>query len=275
MPINSIDNFIASSRQDLRIMKTTTRTSVANIPFSVFDIAWAPGAGVLAGTSTTAWVVPTDATAGTPLVNAFGAWATWYITSVEFSNTVSCRMTLFDMLFKSGAYAFTAGTTTLSAQPSYSSRVPAAGTDFTNTEIWIEVSTAFVTGTAWQVQVTYTNQSGTTGRTSIISAAQAAAALTLGKMFQIALQAGDTWVQKIESVIVTNGGTAMTAGNFNVLVLRRITIGRIRVANDLIKIPLLQTGMPIVYADSAFYLQVTADSTSTGLPECYFQVANL
>lgn len=108
------------------------------------------------------------------------------------------------MLFKAGAYAFTAGTTTLSAQPSYASRIPASGTDYTGTEIWIEVTTAFVTGTAWQVQVTYTNQSGTAGRTSIISAAQAAAGLTLGKMFQIALQAGDTGVQKIESVIVTN-----------------------------------------------------------------------
>ena len=48
----------------------------------------------------------------------------------------------------------------------------------------------------------------------------AAAALTLGKMFQLPLQAGDSGVQKIESVVVTNGTTAMTAGNFNVLVLR-------------------------------------------------------
>lgn len=58
-------------------------------------------------------------------------------------------------------------------------------------------------------------------------------------MFQIALQAGDTGIQKIESVIVTNGGTAMTAGNFNVLVLRRLGQARIRVANDTQKIPLL------------------------------------
>lgn len=45
--------------------------------------------------------------------------------------------------------------------------------NYYDTEIWIEVTTAFVTGTAWQVQVTYTNQSGVTGRTSIISSAQA------------------------------------------------------------------------------------------------------
>lgn len=82
-------------------------------------------------------------------------------------------------------------------------------------------------------------------------------------MFQIALQAGDTGVQKIESVIVTNGGTAMTAGNFNVLVLRRLGGARIRVANDAVKIPMMQSKLPIVYADSALILVVQADSTST------------
>lgn len=275
MPINTLDQYIASAKQDLSITKTATRTSVALIPFSVFDLAGNPWAWTLAGTSTANGVVPTDATAGTPLVNAFWGWATGYITDLEFSSTVAWRIWLYDMLFKAGAYAYTAGTTTLSSQPSYSSRIPAAWTDFTNTQIWIEVTTAFVTGTAWQVQITYTNQSWTAGRTSIISAAQAAAALTLGKMFQIALQAGDTGVQKIESVIVTNGGTAMTAGNFNVLVLRRLGGTRIRVANDAVKIPMMQSKLPIVYADSALILVVQADSTSTWLPECNFQISNL
>lgn len=275
MTINSLDQYIQSAKQDLRINKTASRTSVANIPFSVWDLAGDPWAWTLAGTSTANGVVPTDATAWTPLINAFGAWASGYITTLEFSSNVVWRLALFDLLFKAGAYAYTAGTTSLSSQPSYSSRVPASGTDFTNTEIWIEVSTAFVTGTAWQVQITYTNQSGTAWRTSIISASQNAAALTLGKSFQIALQAGDTWVQKIESVIVTNGGTAMTAGNFNVLVLRRLGQARIRVANDTIKIPLLGSWMPQIFADSALYLQVQADSTSTGLPECFIQISNL
>jgi hypothetical protein len=182
-------------------------------------------------------------------------------------------MKIFDMLFKAGAYAFTAGTTALAAQPSYSSRVP-SGIDFTDTQIWIEVTTAFLTGTAWQVQVTYTNQSGTAGRTSIISAAQAAAALTLGRMFQMALQSGDTGVQKIESVIVTNGVTAMTAGNFNVLVLRPLWSGRCRLSNDGAVHDWQATAMPIIYSDSALTLAVNADSSSTGIPELEFVIAN-
>jgi hypothetical protein len=276
MAIATLDQYIAAVKQRIPLVKTATRTSVALIPFSVFDLAGNPGAGTLAGTSTSAGVVPTDATAGCPLLNFSSGVC--YLSKVEYYSSVLSRLAIYDMLFKAGAYAFTAGTTSLSAQPAISQRCPdypGSGTVFGNgNEIWIEVSTAFVTGTAWQVQVTYTNSAGTTGRTSIISAAQAAAALTLGKMFQLALQAGDSGVQKIESVIATNGGTAMTAGNFNVLILRPLWYSRVRIANDADIHDMLRTGLPIVYQDSAFILVVTADSTSTGLPDVVIEIAN-
>jgi hypothetical protein len=272
MAITTLDGLIAAGKQRVPFKKTASRTAVANIWFSLFDLAGDPGAGTLAGTSTANGIVPTSATAGCPLLNSIST-NTGYLMNVEFANSVASRLQLADMLFKAGAYAFTAGTTSLTSQPSYSGRVP-GGTDFTNTEIWIEVTTAFVTGTAWQVQITYTNQSGTAARTSIISAAQAASALTAGKMFQIALQAGDTGVQKIESVIATNGGTAMTAGNFNVLVLRPLWSGRVRVANDGDLHDYLRVGLPQVWDTSALILMVNADSTSTGLPECLLTVSN-
>lgn len=273
MTISTLDQLIAAASQRVSLLKLASRTSVAAVSFSVFDLSGNPGAGTLAGGNSANGIVPTGVTLGCPSIMAFGASAKGYINRIEFSNTVPCRLQLFDMLFKAGTYSFAAGTTTLSSQPSYSGRV-LGGTDFTNTEIWVEVSTAFVTGTAWQVQVTYTNQSGTTGRTSTISIAQAAAGLTLGKMFQLALAPGDTGVQKIESVIVTNGGTAMTAGAFNVLVLRRLWQGRVRVANDGDTHDMFKTGMPEIFASSAFVLVVTADSTSTGLPEVVLEVVN-
>lgn len=254
-------------------MKTASRTNVAAVPFSVLDLAGNPGAGVLAGANTANGVVPTDATVGFPVINDFAGGTTGYIGGIQFGNSVACRFTLFDLLFKAGAYAFTAATTTLSAQPSYSSRV-LGGTDYTNTEIWIEVSTAFVTGTAWQVTVTYTNQAGTAGRSTVISAAQAAAALTLGKLFQLALAPGDTGVQKIESVIVTNGGTAMTAGAVNVLVMRRLWTGRVRIANDGDTHDIMKTGMPQIFQDSALYLTIAADGTSTGIPEIQLEIVS-
>ena len=163
---------------------------------------------MLAGTSTTAGVVPTDATAGTPAVSAFGASATGYLSQVEFGSSVACRIKIFDMLFKAGAYAFNAAVT-LAAQPSFSSRVP-GGTDFTDTQIWIEFVTAS-TGVQ-SVAVTYTNQAGVAAKTTGVVVT---AAGTIGRMFQMPLAAGDTGVQKIDSVT----GTVATVGTFNVLVL--------------------------------------------------------
>lgn len=270
MPITSLNDYINAAKQRAPIVKTAARTSVALNAFSVFDLSGQPGSGTLPGTSTTGGVVPTDATAGCPLIQ-FNT-GTGYLTKVEYYNTVPCRLEVADLLFKAGAYGFATGTTTLSAQPSYLGRTPdGVGV---GCEIWIEVSTAFATGTAWQVQVTYTNSAGTTGRTSIISTAAAAAALTLGKMFMIALQAGDVGVQKIDSVIVTNGGTAMTAGAFNVLVKRPLWFNRVTVANGGAVSNFLDTGAPVVYSDSALILIVTPDSTSTGLPDIMLEISN-
>jgi len=272
MAISTADQYIAAAKQRIPWVKTASRTTVALNAFSMFDLAGSPGAGVLAGTSTANGVVPTAATAGAPLINAFGGGAVGYLSGVEISSTVVSRVNIYDLVFKAGAYAFTAGTTALSAQPSFASRMP--GANYGGTEIWVQVSTAFVTGTSWQVQVTYTNQAGVAGRTTVVSAAAAAAALSLGKEFLLALQAGDSGVQKIESVIVTNGGTAMTAGAFNVLVRRRLLSTRIATANGTTKLDLFGTGMPVVHSDSCIDVQIIADSTSTGLPDINLEIAN-
>lgn len=272
MAISSFDGFIASAKQYTSLFKSVSRTAVATAWFSIFDLAGNPGAGVLAGASTLAGVVPTDATVGFPIIDAFGASATGYLAQVDFGSSVACRMKLFDMVFKAGAYGFATATANLIAQPSYAARIP--GGAFGNTQIWIEISTAFVTGTAWQVQIGYTNQAGTAGHLGVILPATAAAGLTLGRMYQISLQAGDTGVQTINSVIVTNGGTAMTAGAFNVLVMRPIWSGRVRIANDGDVHDLAKTAMPVLFADSAIYLAIAPDSTATGIPEIEFVIAN-
>lgn len=141
MAITTLDQLIAAPSQKISYTKTNTVTTVAAIPFSVFDRNGNPGAGTLAIGNTANGVVPTDATAGYPTINAFGVGNTGYINSVTFGSTVACRITIFDCLFSAGAYAFNANTT-LASQPSYTSRV-LGGTDFSNTEIWIEAVTAF------------------------------------------------------------------------------------------------------------------------------------
>lgn len=264
MAILTLDQYIGSAKQAIALAKTASRTAVASSWFSVYDLAGNPGAGTLAGTSTTTGVVPTDATAGHPTINAFGGSATGYLAQVEFGSSVACRIKLFDLLWKGGAYAFNAATSG-NTPTSFSSRVP-GGTDFTDTQIWYEQVTA---GTGVQsVAVTYTNQSGTTGRST--GTVVAPAAMIQGRMMQLPLQAGDTGVQGITGVT----GTVATAGTFNILVMRPLWAGRCKIANDGDMHDLSKTGMPVVYADSALMIAVSPDSTATGIPELEFVIAN-
>ena len=112
------------------------------------------------------------------------------------------------------------------------------------------------------------NREGTTGRTT--GTVALGTAPTVGRMFKLPLQAGDTGVQKIESVT----GSVASAGTFNILVLRSLWTGRCRTANDGDDHAFDKTGMPEVFADSALIGMVAADSTSSGVPEMWIEIAN-
>lgn len=262
MAITTLDGLIAAPKQRVRILKTTSRTAVAANWFSVFDLAGSPGAGVLAGTSTTTGVVPTDATAGTPPINAFGGGATGYLANVAYASPVACRLMLFDLLWKGGAYAFNANTTG-NTPTSYASRVP-GGTDFNNTELWLEQVTA---GTGVQnVAVTYNDQGGASSSTGTV----ATAANIVGRMWPLPLAAGDSGVQGVTGVV----GSVATAGTFNILVVRPLWHGRVIAANFGALDDYLRIGLPQVFADSALCLAVCPDSTATSLPELMLTLAN-
>lgn len=264
MTISSLDGYIAAASQRVTINKTASITAAALAATQVLQVAGNPGAGVLAGTNTANGVVPTDTVAGFPVINAFGGGNVGYIAGVTFGGTVASRLALFDCLFKAGAYAFNTNVA-LTAQPSYSGRV-IDGTDFTNTEIWIEAVTAF-TGNQ-SIAVTYTNQAGVTGRTTGTIATGVAP--IIGRMLQLPLQAGDTGVQKIESVV----STVSTVGTFNVLVLRRLWSGRVIAANWGDTHDFLKTGMPQIFDTSALMAIVQPDGTATGLFELVAEVVN-
>lgn len=262
MAINTLDQYIASAKQKLQWVKTTGRTTVATIWFSLFDVAGNPGAGVLAGTSQAAGVVPDNTTAGCPTINPFGGGALGYIGNVEFGSSVACRMKLYDMLFKAGAYAFNANQA-LAAQPSFLSRLP--NSDYKGLEIWIEAVTAF-TGNL-TVTITYTNEAGVGGRTATLAVG---AAMILGRCQQVPLQAGDLGVQKIDNVV----GSVASVGTFNVLILRELWGGRVKIANDGDNHSFEKTGLPQIYATSAIIALIAADSTSSGIPELQIDVVN-
>lgn len=256
MAIITEDNLIACIKQNLTLKKTGAVTTIANAPFSLWSAAGNPGAGTLAGTSTTTGVVPTQATAGAPSIPSIGG-AEYKLLGIDYGNTVACRMRLYDLLWKGGAYAFNANTSG-NTPASYAARVP-NGTDFTNLEIWVEQVTAATGNQA--VNVTYINEAGTTGRTT--GATGIGAAPTVNRMWQLPLQAGDKGVQGITGV----AGSVASAGTFNVLVLRPLWTGRVRVANDGDVHGIDKTLMAQLYAGSCLFMQMIADGTSSGVPD--------
>jgi hypothetical protein len=267
MAIATLDQLIAAAKQRITLQKTASRTTIANAWFSVFELAGNPGAGTLAGTSTTTGVVPDDTIAGFPSINTFGGGAVGQLLNVDFGNTVACRVRVYDLLWKGGAYAFNAA---VSGQTpaSFLGRIP-GGTNADTagvTEIWVETVTAATGNQTWNV--TYNNEAGTTGRTT--GAVGIGAAPTLGRCWQLPLQAGDRGVSGITGVA---GGTG-SAGTANILVLRPLWTGRMKAANDGDLHDYLRTGQPRVFDTSALVMLINADSTSSGLPELDITIGN-
>lgn len=262
MAITTLDGYIASKKQLVMQKKTTSMTAVAQMYTSPFAIAGIPGAGTLAGTNTANGLVPTHLTAGCPLIAPFTG-PKGYISRINCYGSVSGQIILADLLFKAGAYSYNSNVT-LSSQPSYASRIPDGG--YGGTEIWIEAVTAF-TGNL-SIAVTYTNGAGVTGRTTGTIATGIAP--IIGRCIRLPLQAGDTGVQKIESVVAT----VATVGTFNVLVVRPLQTVRIPFAGYSEARDLYGTGMMEIFADSALVTFVRPDSTATGLPEWEIEIAD-
>lgn len=260
MAIVSLDGYISAAKQRLTWMKTGTRTLVAAMPYTVFDIAGNPGAGTLNVGNTANGLVHTDETAGYPLIASFGG-ADGYVAKVDFGSSVACCFDVFDRLFVAGAYAYNSDTT-LASQPSYAGRVP--NTNYNGLQLWVEQVTV---GTGVQhVQINYLDQDGDAGDTGDVTLITTT---PVGRCAQIPLAAGDSGVSQIVRV----RGLTASGGTFNVMVLRPIWMGRCVTANFGDVHDLLKTAMVPIYDTSALYILLYADSTAVGLPMITMQIA--
>lgn len=263
MAITTLDGLIAAPRQQVAYLKTVNVSSTAAQITAVHQQAGNPGAATLSAGNTANGAVPTDATTGWPVVNAFGVGARGYVTGIQYSNSVASNIIIYDRLFHAGAYSFNANTT-LADQPSYAGRVP-GGNDFTGLELWVEAVTAF-TGNL-SINVGYRNQAGADVTTGVIATGIAPA---VGRIIQLPLAAGSSGIQRINSVVATNS----TVGTFNLVVVRRLATLRVPAANVGGQVGFDVTGMPEVFADSAITMAVQPDGTSTGLPYALIEIKN-
>lgn len=269
MAIATADGWFAAAKQKTQIRKNGALTTVAAQLFSNWDVAGNPGAGSLTIGNTTTGVVPTDAAAGAPIINAFGGAATGYLAAGRFRSAVAGGATLVDRLWHAGSVLMNAlATTSFASQPAITQRLP-GGNDYSNTEIWLEFNAA-VSATATTITVNYTNEAGVAGRVTVVTGSLSG--YITRRIEVLALQAGDKGVQKIDSITV--GGTVATTGSVNVLLVRRLADFDCRIANSLDSQAWDLIGAPVVFSDSCLFAPCQPDSTSGGTTTLGLDIIN-
>ena len=256
MAITTFAQLRAANRQLINIGYATSRNiGTAGYYTSMMGVAPLNGAtGTLAGTSTTTGVVPTDLTAGFPILEPFNALP-GYVADIDCTNTIQTRLMLVDTLWKAGAYAFNASTSG-NTPTSYASRIP--GGDYTGTSVWLEVVTAF-TGSP-SVVLNYINQDGV-AKTSGASPLQGPLT-NPGRVGRLGLLAGDTGVQGITGLTITGA----TAGTFNILVVRELaTVFTEFQGNSASFTGVSKILLPQIYEDSALQIFSGGNATTSGV----------
>ena len=159
---------------------------------------------------------PTNATMGAlPFTDPTGGRAKYLCGGYAYTNNFGA-MTLYDRL---ADYRGLSGTST-SAQNTTSLAVNRyTGTESIGNQIWLEIYT-IVGATATTATVSYTNQAGTSGRTSKAVVFGGTARREATRHIRVPLADGDTGVRSVESV--TLAATTGMAGDFGVTIAREI-----------------------------------------------------
>ena len=266
MAITTGDGYIASTKQMIPYVKTTALTALtAGFRFTLQNAIGNPAAGTLAATSNPGALF-TAGSNGFPAINF--STGSGYLTRVYYYGSVLGRFDIWDKIYGIAVPLNALATITVSSPPSITGRI-VNGNDYSSVRIFVEITTTMA-ASATTIQVTYTDQAG------ISRAAAATATLSgfvAGRWIEIPLVAGSMGVQKIESITV--GGATNATGALNVILVRQLWGSRVNIALGADLHGLDKTGMPQVFPTSALVTTFSPDSTSTGTPELFLEIANL
>jgi hypothetical protein len=191
----------------VRFHKASTSGTTGGF-FTLWRIAGRPGAGA---TPTTTGLQLSRASAGAMLIPPPSGIS--YLAEFEAAAQIASQtVILCDRLVE---YAGLDGTVT-TAQSVSALALPSRATGATDVELWLEMHTAVGATPSPTVTASYTNQSGTSGRTATLIGGLAA--VNGNRCYPFSLQVGDTGVQSVQSFTsTTSTGTAGSLG----LTLRR------------------------------------------------------
>lgn len=254
MAITSMDQLTAAlPGQHRHIFKVTIPAQGTGAITSLWKAAGQPGAG--ANPPTGDGHIPAKDTAGAiPFTNPAVGKQLFLARFFVVGATVG-TLVLYDRLWANSGFNGTLATPQTIATPPVLTRPDALGDDV---ELWMEVY-ANLGATGITATASYTNQAGESGRSAT---ATVPASMNAWRMVQFGLQAGDTGVRTVASV--TLSATTGTAGDFGLVLLRRVAELGMPTANIGVDRDAFALGMPRVFADACLAMMVHASTTNTG-----------
>jgi hypothetical protein len=255
MAITTRDGALAGMQYPRDFVKAVTPTLVAGRPHSLFYLAGRPSAAA----------APSPGIGGAQLTFYSGqipfddvATGSSYLGRFQANATQPGTLILADRLWHNSGITITTNTLqTFTASSTIPPRDVYGTSNGTGVYAAIEVSAATGAGTP-TLTLTYTNQSGTSGRvaTNILPTVATSAA---GAFYEIGLQSGDTGIQRAESLTLS---ATWTSGTIH-LVLYRV-ISRLELVGAFVPnaIDSLTSGFPQIFNDSVPFLIFQPNTTT-------------
>lgn len=185
--------------------------------------------------------------------------ATSYFSSFEAVSTLAGTLIVSDRLVEFGGLSGIVTT----PQAVSALALPTRATGATDVELWVEIFTLAGTTASASVTASYTNQAGTAGRTATLIGGFPASGTPLNRSYQMALQAGDTGVQSVQSLTI--GTSTATAGNIGLVLRRSLLSGPIVAANIGFVQGWAETDLQICPDDACIELLSLTANTQTGV----------
>lgn len=238
-----------------RIAGAAPPATIAGRWHSLWTYDGQPGGGSAPG----AVAAPTNATTGAlPFTSPGGGRESW-LTQVWSSGLVAGTLLLYDRLLHISGLSGT--TTTAQTVGGTLTRNTGGAGNIAFVEVYTIIGT-----TATTITMNYTNQAGTSGRTSTATSFGATGFREVTRAIMLPLQAGDTGIQAVASVTHATTGTA---GNYGITVGKPLAYCAIGAAGapgwrDFV------TGMPGIPAiESGACLALLWSPSTTTAPEVF------
>lgn len=199
--------------KDARIGAAAAAATVAGRMTSLWRYNGIPAGGAVPGAAAN----PDNTTVGALLQTDPGGGRQKWLLGVVGVPLNAGTLILYDRLRHIGGFSGTV--TTPQAFGGAASRY--TGVEAAGNQIWVEIYTQIgATGTT--ITASYTNESGTAGRTTVATAIGATGFREEERIIRLPLQSGDRGVRSVESV--TLAATTGTAGEFGVTLAKPLTI---------------------------------------------------